>query len=70
MSIPVRCFTCGKPIGHLFEEFQDKVTKSPEEARNAARKKFLDDKKLDRYCCRAALMTHIELEDVAQFRKF
>ena len=25
MIIPVRCFSCGKPIGHLWEEYKKRV---------------------------------------------
>ena len=71
MYIPVRCFSCGKPIGHLWEKFQEKVSQaSSEDGKSSARKKFLDDEGLTRYCCRAAIMTHIDLDDTARFRKF
>ncbi|MBI4150056.1 DNA-directed RNA polymerase subunit N [Candidatus Woesearchaeota archaeon] len=65
MIIPVRCMSCGKPVGHLWEEFQQRV-KDGEDV-----KKVLDDFGLDRYCCRALLMGHVDLIDtVAQFKKF
>ena len=25
MIIPVRCFGCGKPVGHLWEQFKERV---------------------------------------------
>ena len=25
MIIPVRCFSCGKPVGHLWEEYKKRV---------------------------------------------
>lgn len=25
MIIPIRCFTCGKPVAHLWEQYQKKV---------------------------------------------
>jgi len=63
MIIPIRCKSCGKPIGHLFEEFTTRTKKEDV-------KKILDDFKLDRFCCRTALMGHIELIDVAsRFKK-
>jgi len=70
MYIPVRCFSCGKPIGHLWEEFQEKLAKAPVDSKDAVRKKYMDDHGVERYCCRAILMTHIDLDDVARFRKF
>ena len=65
MIIPVRCFTCGKPVGHLWEEYNDKVKKGEE------RKKALDDLGLERYCCRTIFLSHVDLiDDSALFKKF
>jgi DNA-directed RNA polymerase subunit N len=64
MIIPVRCFSCGKPIGQLWEEY-DKRVKSGEVAG-----KILDDLELERYCCRAALLGHADmLPEIAKFKK-
>ena len=64
MMIPIRCLSCGKPIGHLWEDFKQKV-KSGEE-----KKKVLDELGLERYCCRAVFLGHVDLIDVvAQFKK-
>lgn len=64
MIIPIRCFSCGKPVGHLWEEFSDRRAKGDDI------KKVLNDLGLERYCCRAILMGHVELIDVAaEFRK-
>lgn len=27
MIIPIRCFTCNKVVGHLWEEYQEKIQK-------------------------------------------
>lgn len=65
MMIPVRCFSCNKPVGHLWEEFKERVAKGEE------RKKVLDELGLERYCCRALFMGHVDLIDVAaEFKKF
>ncbi len=64
MIIPVRCWSCGKPIGHLWEQFKERVAKGEN------RKHILDDLGVERYCCRATLMGHIDLiETVGQFKK-
>jgi len=64
MIIPIRCFTCGKPIAHLWEEFK-KRTAAGEEA-----KKVLDDLGLKRYCCRAVFLGHVDLAElVSKFKK-
>ena len=65
MIINVRCYSCGKPIGHLWAKYQER------QAKGENRKKVLDDLGLERYCCRATLMGHIDLIDTAaQFKKF
>jgi DNA-directed RNA polymerase subunit N len=65
MIIPIRCFSCGKPVGHLWEEY----TKRVEDGEDP--KKVLDELGLERYCCRALFLGHIDLlEKVAKFKKF
>ena len=64
MIIPVRCFSCGKPLGHLWEEFKKKVA----EGENP--KKVLDDLGLERYCCRSAFLGQEDLiELIGKFKK-
>ena len=59
MIIPVRCLSCGKPIGHLYEEYADRVEKGE------SKEKALTAVGLERYCCRGVFMGHVELIDVA-----
>ena len=64
MIIPIRCFTCGKPIAHLWEEFNKRVEAGEEV------KKALDDLGIKRYCCRAVFLGHVDLiELVSKFKK-
>jgi len=66
MLIPIRCFSCGKPIAHLWEEFKDRVEKKGEDPA-----KVLDDLGLERYCCRAMFLGQEDtLELVNKFKKF
>ena len=56
MIIPVRCFTCGKVIGNLWNKYATlKDEKSIEEA--------LDDLKLNKMCCRRMMISHVNLID-------
>ena len=65
MIIPIRCFSCGKPIGHLWQKFKERVAKGEEP------KKVLDDLKIERYCCRAIFLGHVDLlELTSKFKKF
>lgn len=65
MIIPARCMSCGKPVGHLYEEYQERIKKGED------RKKILDELGLQRYCCRALFLGHVDLIDLAApFKKF
>ena len=64
MIIPVRCMSCGKPVGQLWEEFKERTTKGED------RQKVMDSLGLQRYCCRALFLGHVDLlEDIAEFKK-
>lgn len=63
--IPIRCWSCGKPIAHLWESYKERVEK-----RGESKKDVLDDLGLERYCCRSMFLTHVELiERSAPFKK-
>lgn len=55
MIIPIRCQTCGKPVGQYWERFQARVKKGE------SPKKVLDSLGLERYCCRSLFLTHVDL---------
>ena len=64
--IPVRCFTCGKVIGDVYEAYKkryDEYKKAVDagEKPKETPKKILDDLGLDRYCCRRMVLTHVDL---------
>jgi DNA-directed RNA polymerase subunit N len=64
MIIPIRCYTCGKPIGHLWEKYKAEVAKGRKP------KDVLDNLGLERYCCRTIFLTHVDLvREVAKFKK-
>jgi DNA-directed RNA polymerase subunit N len=64
MMIPIRCMTCGKPVGHLWEKYQKQV------ARGANPKKVLDSLGVERYCCRSLFLTHVDMVDkIGKFKK-
>jgi DNA-directed RNA polymerase subunit N len=63
MIIPVRCFSCGKVVGHLWEDFQER-TKAGEDP-----KKVLDSLGLKRYCCRQVFLGHVDvIDEIAKFK--
>lgn len=66
MIIPVRCFTCGKVIGSLYEEFNKRYREYKKavdggEKPKETPKEILDDLGVTRYCCRRMLLTHVDL---------
>ena len=64
MIIPVRCFSCGKPIGQLWENFKKRT-------KNEDSKEVLDDLGLERYCCRSMFLGQSDtLELINKFKKF
>ena len=64
MIVPVRCWGCGKPIGHLWEEYNKRVEAGEDSG------KVLDELGLERYCCRGALIGHAEmLPEITKFKK-
>lgn len=66
MIIPIRCFTCGKVVAHLYEDYRnilqdslkndDTLSISTSDTAYNTKKtlegKALDDLGLDKYCCR------------------
>ena len=63
MIVPVRCFSCGKPIGHLWEEYKKRVDAGEDAG------KVMTSLGLRRYCCRQVFMGHVDLlKEVSQFK--
>ena len=64
MIIPIRCWSCGKPIAHLWEKYKERIEKGE------SKKAVLDDLGVERYCCRTMFLSHVDLIDTAgQFKK-
>ena len=65
MLIPVRCFSCGKPIGHLWEDYKEKTGKGE------GPDKVLDKLGVERYCCRRMFISQMDtIDEVMQYKKF
>ena len=77
MIIPIRCFTCGNMIAHLWEEYVKRVmTEYNVDKMQVQRNKFdniqeltdktiegkiLDELGLERYCCRRMVLGHVDM---------
>jgi DNA-directed RNA polymerase subunit N (RpoN/RPB10) len=65
MIVPIRCFSCGKPIGHLYEKYKQLV------ADGMNQKDALDKVGLNRMCCRAQFLGHSDvLPLINKFKKY
>tara|TARA_B100000161_G_scaffold75528_1_gene52046 strand:- start:262 stop:507 length:246 start_codon:yes stop_codon:yes gene_type:complete len=80
MIIPVRCITCGKVIGDKYVYYKKEVEKTRKEMKRPDEMPILDvssntiqktpeglvlDKlKLERYCCRRMMLSHVDLIDI------
>lgn len=64
MLIPVRCFSCGKIVGHLWEDFDKRVNVNKEDGN-----KVLNELGVERYCCRGLFLGNVDLlKKVGQFK--
>ncbi|PIU21842.1 MAG: DNA-directed RNA polymerase subunit N [Candidatus Diapherotrites archaeon CG08_land_8_20_14_0_20_34_12] len=64
MIIPIRCFTCGKPISEYYEKFINEIKT------NKDAKKVLNDLGIKRYCCRRMLLSHVDLiDDIMKYKR-
>jgi len=55
MIVPIRCFSCGKVVGDLWEKYMQLLGEDMEES------DALDQIGLQRYCCRRMILTHVDL---------
>lgn len=57
MIIPVRCFTCGKVLGGVYQTYMKRIELGEDP------KQVLDELGLSRYCCRRMIVAHADLVD-------
>ena len=57
MIIPVRCFTCGKVLGQVYERYLSLLDHQKTEA------EALEELGLHRYCCRRVVLSTVPLID-------
>ena len=62
--IPVRCFSCGAPVGAFYEEYKKLVKKGK------TQKDAMDGLGIKRYCCRRMLLSQVDLmPTISKFKK-
>ncbi|MFX1275408.1 MAG: DNA-directed RNA polymerase subunit N [Promethearchaeota archaeon] len=57
MIIPIRCFSCGKLIAHIYKPYKEKLEKG-----ESAEKAF-EDLGIKRFCCKRMIVGHVDLID-------
>lgn len=63
MIMPIRCFSCGKPLAQHWDEYKLRVEKgeSPD--------KVMDDLGIEKYCCRRMFVSNVEyIDDINKFK--
>ncbi|MEK6848236.1 MAG: DNA-directed RNA polymerase subunit N [Nanoarchaeota archaeon] len=64
MIIPIRCFSCGRPIAQLWEEYKKRTLAGEDSG------KVLDELGVKSYCCRSMFIGHVDMiEKVSKFKK-
>jgi DNA-directed RNA polymerase subunit N len=64
MIIPVRCFSCGKPVAHLWESYKKRISEGEDS------NEVMNDLGLERCCCKAIFLGQTDLiEIVGKFKK-
>jgi DNA-directed RNA polymerase subunit N len=54
MLVPVRCFTCGKLIANIYNEYLTQLKQGEEP------NKIMDSLNITRYCCRRMFVSSVE----------
>ncbi len=55
MMIPIRCYTCGRPLVQYYDEFRRRVESGEDPG------KVLDDLGIKRYCCRRTMLAAVDV---------
>lgn len=67
MLIPVRCFSCNKVIGHLWNEYNEKIEQYIKEgcSEYIVRDKVFNEIGFssNKYCCRRMFLGHVDVID-------
>ena len=57
MIIPIRCFSCGKLIAHVYKPYLDLIEKG-ESSEDA-----FEQLGIRRFCCKRMIVSHVDLID-------
>ncbi|MBA7480926.1 hypothetical protein ES708_16833 [subsurface metagenome] len=57
MIIPIRCFSCGRLIAHIYKPYLELIEKG-ESAEDAFK-----ELGIERFCCKRMIVSHVDLID-------
>jgi DNA-directed RNA polymerase subunit N len=57
MIIPIKCFSCGKLIAHVYKPYLEKLEKGE------SSEKAFKDLGIERFCCKRMIVGHVDLID-------
>ncbi|NHJ22090.1 MAG: DNA-directed RNA polymerase subunit N [Candidatus Lokiarchaeota archaeon] len=64
MIIPIRCFSCGKLIAHIYEPYLEMIEKG-----ESAEKAF-KQLGIERFCCKRMIISNVDLiDDLLKFSR-
>ena len=64
MIIPIRCFSCGKLIAHIYQPYLELLEKG-----EGAEKAF-EQLGIKRFCCKRMIVAHVDLiDDLLKFSR-
>jgi DNA-directed RNA polymerase subunit N (RpoN/RPB10) len=64
MIIPIRCFSCGKLIAHIYQPYLEMIEKG-EKADDAFK-----ELGIERFCCQRMIVSHVPLlDDLLKFSR-
>lgn len=65
MLFPIRCWTCNRPLAHMYDNYTDKL------ANGMHAKQVLEDLHIERYCCKRMFLTYVPMlaDTVASLKK-
>lgn len=57
MYFPIRCFTCGKVIGHFYDKYVEEISNGKDKAA------VLNQLGVQKICCRRMFLSHVDITE-------
>ena len=57
MIIPIRCFSCGKLVAHIYKDYKEAIERG-ERSEDAFK-----NLGIERFCCKRMIVSHVDLID-------